>query len=110
MDLDAEAVPHFFAENDPERANRVMVDWLAEHRLVPFYSLYAGDAPLDDILEIMGEQNPTAHYILFGNVPDGKHAVVCRGGKVVHDPNWFHVPMIAGTADDYWTILVLARG
>jgi hypothetical protein len=110
LELDADQVPHFH-DDDPDgpTATKRITAFLASHRLAPFYVAYDGAYSMDDILSLMGEQNPTAVYLLFGRTHSGGHVVVCQGGAMVHDPAWSRSPLIGGGDSGYWSIMVLAR-
>ena len=109
MDVDADNVPHFYYDNDPEAGLQRMATWLEMRHHAPFFSHYSGELPLDAVLNMMNEQNPFAVYILFGATESGQHVVVCRGGKIVHDPAWLPMPIIRPGDHGVWSVLVIAK-
>jgi len=110
LDFDAEQVPHFADGNASAReVYDALTNWLSTFNLVPFYSCYPGSASRDDMLEMMGELNPTATYMLFGSTVSGDHVVVCQGGQVVHDPAWYGTGLIGPGSNTFWTVVVIAR-
>lgn len=82
-----EGVPHFangwpsgdvFAQRERE--------WLLTQGVAPVIVAY--ECGLEDVLRCMEAQNPTIFYLLAGESAQGVgHTVVCRGGKIVHDPH-----------------------
>lgn len=109
MEFTAERVPHFHEDNPGYvEANRRLTKWLKHYGYAPVY-INCGDQSMDDILSYMGEQNPDAHYMLFGRNAGGDHVVVCHGGAVVHDPNWCPSPMVGPGSSGVWVVMVIAR-
>lgn len=111
MELDAEAVPHFYHDNCDGGTGFDRINaFVGQHGLATFTTAYSGDDTLAELLATMGEQNPTAVYMLFGRTASGgSHVVVCRGGQIVHDPAWSRSPLIAPTSAGCWIVMVLAR-
>lgn len=110
LELDAEAVPHFYHDNcDPVTGHNRMVDWLASVGYVPFSIGYEGCYALDEILEFNSDMNATAHYILAGSTGEGNHVVVCQGGRVAHNPAWYGCALVGPTDVGQWQITVIAR-
>lgn len=111
LELDAEAVPHFY-EGDcdaHEGMNRV-VSFVAPLGYMPFYIAFDGANSLDETLSYMAAANPQSHYLLFGmSSGGGDHVVVCRGGEVVHNPAWFGCSLVGPTQSGNWIIMVLAK-
>lgn len=108
LNLDPEKVPHFIEDGcDGETVHARIRAWLGERNLAPFWTHFDGSIPLEDILSLVGEQNPTAYYILYGATADGDHVVVCRGGEVVHNPAWYRIPFVGSPSWGCWTILVI---
>ncbi len=120
MEFAPERVPHFMHDNcSPAEANRRMVDWLRHYGYAPFVISCGGEDTMADILSYMGDQNPTACYMLFGRTEYENHVVVCRGGEMVHDPAWLSSPLIYPNGyskpeigppwQGAWAIMVIAR-
>jgi hypothetical protein len=110
MEIDAEAVPHFFHDdcNGDIGMDRVRA-WLREQGLAPFFASFDGSHPMADILAMQKMQNPDVHYMLFGATDGGDHVVVCHNGKVAHNPSWYPTPIVGPGAHGVWTIMVIAR-
>lgn len=110
LELTAEQVPHF-AFDDPggEVANQRIREFLASHRLAPFWINYDGSISRDELLGMMGELNSGAVFMLYGRTDSGDHVVVCQGGEIVHDPSWYRSPLIGAGSHGFWTVLVLGR-
>lgn len=110
MELGAPDVPHFAdgGATGEELADRIR-DWLALHRLAPFWVHYDPELTLAEILEMMGILNRNALYILYGNTGIGDHVVVCRGDKVIHNPMWAGSPLTGPGSHGFWTVLVICR-
>ena len=110
MEVDAEAVPHFFHDDcDGQTGIDRMRVWLDDQGLSPFFTSFDGGHPLDDVLAIQAAQNPGVHYLLFGRTEGGDHVVVCKGDKVAHNPAWYPTPIVAAGTHGFWTIMVIAR-
>lgn len=110
LDKDAEDVPHFFADHaDGSRGQRQLTEWLATQNYVPFFVHWDGGTSVAELLNSQRESNPTVHYLLFGATATGDHVVVCRGGEIVHDPNWYPQKIVGCPSNGIWTILVVAR-
>lgn len=115
MDMDAEAVPHFFDNIDSSdeagriRANNHMREWLAGHGHALFQAHYPGSVARDELFAMMEVVNPGVHYILCGSVGLGDHCVVCRGGKIVHNPAWLAMDIIGPCSYGAWSVMVIAR-
>lgn len=111
LDLDAEKVPHFYHDNcDPYEGNRRLREFLRPLGFAPWFIGFDGSITLAELLELMGEQNPDSHYVLYGrDTSGGDHVVVCRGDKIVHNPAWFGCSLVGPTSTGYWVTLVIAR-
>lgn len=117
MDTDTEQVPHFAdmgatADEALASARR----WLSGRGLTIAGFVFPGSESLPDLLGWMGENNPTVTWLLFGSTrhPDGSghggdHVVVCRGGEVVHDPQWIPNRIKSPHSTGHWFIWVVAR-
>lgn len=117
MDRDTEQVPHFAdlgasGEEALAHARR----WLGRRNLTIATFAFPGDMPLSDVLDWMGQANPTVTWLLFGSTahPDmlhggGDHVVVCQGGEIVHDPAWVRSSIKSATSAGIWQIWVIAR-
>lgn len=110
LELDAEAVPHFAHDNPDENElwSRIRA-WLRLSQLSPFIIQYP-PMPLAELLIVMGQINPDAHYLLFGGTASGNdHVVVCHGGELAHNPAWYGGSIVAPTSLDMWQVVVLTR-
>jgi hypothetical protein len=110
MELDAEDVPHF-ADGDPSGPDVFdqLRQWLNARDYFPFFMGLSGDISLSELLAQQGELHPEIYYILTGNVGDGDHCVVCKGGAIVHNPSWIASPLTGPPSNGFWNILVLMR-
>ena len=106
-----EDVPHFYEDNcSGEEGMARVATYLATVGYVPFYTVYDGGNTLDGLLAFLGEQNPTAHYILFGGtIEGGDHVVIGYGGKIVHNPAWYGSSIVGPGSTGVWVTMVLAR-
>lgn len=108
LNLDAEAVPHFVHDGcDGTEMQERLRSYLATRSLAPFWAHYPGDAPLAEVLDIVGSQNPNVPYLLYGHTGEGDHVVVCVGGEIVHDPNWYRVGFKKCASWGAWTVMVI---
>lgn len=111
LDADASDVPHFYEDGSPDGKMR-LGEWLGSIGYVAAWFYSDGNDPLEAVLEFMGAQNPHLYYMLLGRTEGGAHAVVCQGGAVVHDPNWYKTPLISGGDTNVglvWSICVLVK-
>ena len=106
LDLDADEVPHFAdMGRSSDAAFKLMRSWAWQQGLAPFLVAYG-----DDPREVFTDLNPDSVYVLFGGTSDGTdHCVVCRGGKVVHNPAWYGSSLVGPTSQGYWQVLVMGR-
>lgn len=109
LDMDPASVPHFYHDGSAEAGMQRITEFLAKLKLAPFFMHYPATLTLDEVLDWMGEQNPTVPCILFGEAESGgDHVVVCLGGKVVHNPSWL-AEIVSAPTHGHWTIMVIAR-
>lgn len=94
LDLGREEVPHFAEDCGPEDGmlsfDRLTV-FLQHRKMVPIWIAYDAAHPgsFEEIMSLVGQLNGDAHAILLCGTPsETDHAVVVKGGKVVHDPSW----------------------
>jgi hypothetical protein len=83
FELNREDVPHFGAMPD-ETWLKDYVRWLHKHG----WAIFTRHAVTDTHPEIQEDENP--YYFAIGRTPrdpEVTHMVVCRDGKVVHDPH-----------------------
>jgi hypothetical protein len=110
LDLDTDAVPHFYHDNPTgEVGMQRMREWLAGRGLAPCAIGFPPD-PLSEILDHMGQYNPNVPYLLYGSTSDGgDHVVVGQGGKIVHNPSWYGCHVVGPSSAGHWQIVVLCR-
>lgn len=95
LDLGREEVPHFAADIKPGEDGWLALDrltvFLRQRKMVPLFFAYNGGHPAsyDEILKQVAHFNGDAHAILLCGARGGTdHAVIVKGGAVVHDPGW----------------------
>lgn len=93
--LDRDDVPHVFKGADIRQEKNMMAawaelrKWMAEHK--KFLALF----PAEDHVDFMLSNNPDVPYILWCHTSDGNdHTVLCKNGKVIHDPAWYRSEII----------------
>lgn len=70
----------------PDSSVQIMTTWL-KGRGCGGYVEFGFNLLLERVLENIGNSSPEAYYILTGcNEAMRTHAVVCRGGLILHDP------------------------
>lgn len=114
MEIGLDDVPNF-GEGGPTTEEFVERQraWCAEYGLAMVCIPFCGDDGIDPVLRTLGGQ-PCAsgvHYILAGRSRTGvNHAVVARGGEIVHDPS-LTGSGIVGPCDDghYWASFFIAE-
>lgn len=109
MNLEPYRVPHFADKGvSGEEMIAAMRAWLADRWLVPFIGHFDGEATFAEILEQQAEVNPGCYYMVFGSNGEGDHVVICRDGKVAHDPAWYRTPLVGPGSTGVWIVMVLA--
>lgn len=105
LGLDRDAVPHVYHDGcDGEEGERRMTTFLRSVGVVKIDILYQGGISV--ILPAVGHMNPGVYHLLCGKSRNGVgHCVVCRDGKIVHDPALDDSGIVA-PADDglYWIV------
>lgn len=79
--IDSDDVPHVF-DSRP-----ILESWSALREWLRLQGKTLSIFPLDEHAEFMSENNQDIPYILICATMNGNHAVVCRNGKIVHDPS-----------------------
>lgn len=108
MDMDGDAVPHFFEINDGEYAMNALREWLQPLGYAPF-AMHLNDDTFEDLMFNMEASNPNSVYILIGSIGDGDHAAVYKGGQKLHNPAWYPMPFVGPAANGFWSILLIAK-
>lgn len=110
LDKQVEDVPHFGEHfMDSDKFNKAVADYLLTQGMRVFTTPYHGETPLHEMLKAIGHYNPDCYYLLTGQSPRNvNHVVVCRGGRIIHDPH-FDGGFITGPAqpDGYYWVDVL---
>ena len=110
LELDSEAVPHFYHDDcDGETGDRRLREFLKTKGLTPFVSYYPGSENLDDLLHVQQMQNPGVNFILFCQAGGGDHVVICKDGKVVHNPSWVPSGVTGPNSNGFWGIMVFVK-
>lgn len=111
LELPAEKVPHFAHDNaEPFTVYQRVREYLADHKLAPFWINFDGAIPREDLLSMLHQLNPESIFMLYGSFEHGgDHVLVCRGGEIVHDPAWYRSPMTKPGSHGTWTVCVLGR-
>lgn len=109
---DVTDVPHFMHHGDDERGSQEMRDWLNARGYAPFIMGVGGSTSLEEIQDVQRQVNPGIEYLLFGRADNGDdHVVVCRDGKVVHDPSVKASPIVSPCVIDgqpaAWVLMIL---
>lgn len=105
-----EDVPHFFEDGATGDVGQWRLrEYLATLGFGAFYAHYDGSLPRDEVLGMIGEQNPNMHYILCASANGGDHSVVCCNADIVHNPIYYGGGITGPNSDGFWSILVIAR-
>lgn len=80
--IDRDDVPHVFDDTNHRAGWACLRSYLASHG--KFIALFAIG---HDHGEFMGAENDGVPYLLLGGSSHGDHAVVCRSGEVIHNPD-----------------------
>lgn len=105
LDLPPDDVPHFYAnenKSDPE-VRKELQNWLVkEHRLGIAAVYFNCQLSITEVMEFVGRWNPGLYYLFSGGSErDTFHVVVCRDGKMVHDPHPSGAGLIGPFQDTY---------
>ncbi len=100
LELGANDVPHF-SDGDPggEEMHRLLREFLAPKKLTSVFVGFDASEGFANVMEMFDMMNGHIHAILFCANDSGNHAVVIKGGKVVHDPSW------GGKRSEYFPIV-----
>ena len=110
MDMNPPDVPHFYHDNcDGATGLQRIKDWLKPHGYNMMVIGVSGSLTLEAILLDFALANPDVHYILQGRTSEADHVVVCKGGKVVHNPMWYKKPLIGPDSSGNWVIMAIVR-
>jgi hypothetical protein len=109
MELPTGKVPHFIDTHGEIDISQLNL-WFARRGYAPFWVAYPGEWTLDQLLSAQSTVNPGVHYVLFGGVSEGNHAVVCKGGAVVHNPAWYGGTLTGPVHDlNVWQIMAICK-
>lgn len=107
--LSIDNVPHFADGNPSVREFNDRVDtWLAARNLTSVTVPFTGE--LNTVLAAFDACAPHAFCLLTGASKRGiNHTVICRNGRIVHDPSPDRCGVVAPSSDGYFwfTIIVL---
>lgn len=109
LEMKSADVPHFYHDADPTSGRNRIREFLALLGYAPFWTTFNGSESIETLLETMGVVNENAYYILFASNGDGNHAVVCRGGEIVHDPSLWRKPIVGPLDIGDYVILVISK-
>lgn len=110
LSMPAEHVPHFYHDDcDGLEGVRRIREFLKSIGYGVFTVQYSGEAPLSDVLAVMNDNCPAAYYMLFGSNSGGNHVVICQNDQIVHDPNWYKMPIIGPLSTGAWAVMVLVK-
>lgn len=99
--IDCDDVPHVFDERAAEDSWAALRSWLAaKHKVLAVFSV-------DDHFEFMQSSNPGITYMLLCSIADGDHAVLCRDGKVVHDPAWYRTEIVGAHSCGHYLVFIV---
>ena len=107
-------VPHFMAKGDDQDGHDMLRSYLQSQGLVPYINGYpAQQHSYDDVQAMQAAVNPGVTYLLFGKSADINHVVVCRDGKIIHDPGGAITERLSaghnhdGIPGGVWLVMVL---
>lgn len=107
--LNRDDVPHTFTSLNGEECWFFLREWLAPLGLAPFITSYPGDLSFDEFMEHMKVNNPDSFYILLAKSGGNDHAVVCKAGKVIHNPSWYPEKITGPHSLGEWIVVVLGK-
>ncbi len=111
LDMEPDAVPHAYQDGcDADTADKRIDTFLHDLGLGLFRAYYPGDAELQTVLNHVGYSlSPGTHYMLFCNVQESGHVVICEGNKIVFDPAWYVVRDYKPLSNMLWMVAVLVK-
>lgn len=101
--IDRDDVPHVFDGRSALQAWRDIRAYLAGLNK----TLFLFPVIEFDPHELMKNNNSEIPYMLLGATVRGDHAVICRDGKVVHDPSWYKSDIIKPGSVGFWVIGII---
>jgi len=110
LELDAEDVPHWYHDDDGNRAASEMREWLSfTHGMVPAYFPLPQEMNLHAVGEYMTRRFADVDYMLWCNCGGSDHSIVCRNDIVTHNPAWYKSPIDGAHSSGVWIIIILAK-
>jgi len=99
--LDRDDVPHVFDGRPAPDSWSELRAWLKSINRTLFL------VDVGDPWEYMELNNPGVAFMLLCSTGSGDHAVICRNGKVVHDPAWYKTEIKGPHSVGVWIVGVI---
>lgn len=109
LEMESEQVPHFFHDEDGERANMEMQKWLAEHGMIAAFIGFPGNLSFEQLAAHMTGTYMNRDYMLWCQCGSGDHALVARNDAIIHNPAWYKQAVTGPHSSGYWIVVILAR-
>lgn len=98
---DDKNVPHTFDGRESEES------WSQLRAYLKSKNRFLMLTPVPDPWEFMETQNPGIPYMLLCQNKNGDHAVVCKDGRVWHDPAWYKTDIVGEHSIGCWIVGVI---
>lgn len=110
LELPVEDVPHFFDGTMTNSESYAFYrDFLSQNG-IELFTLPLKDISFHDLMKTMENFNKSCTYLLIGKSPRGhNHIVICRGGKIIHDPHPDEGEFVGPCEDGFWWLEVFSK-
>lgn len=110
LELESSQVPHFFATyTDGVKENRDMQIWFAERGQILAFLGLPGSWSKEEFFDYMADTYKDREYMLWADFGSGDHAVVCKGGEIIHNPAWYRTPIEGPHSTGMWIAILIAK-
>lgn len=108
LEMESDAVPHFFHDGNGENGFDRMRVWLADRGRVPAYLPFGPEMSVDAVCWSLGVYGDIS-AMLFCSSAGGDHCIVINKDGVQHNPAWYASPIDGPHSQGVWIVILLAR-
>ncbi len=99
--IDRDDVPHTITGSTVKEVEK---SWSDLRRYLKTHGKYLALVDVTDPWDFMKENNPDIPYLLLCRTAENDHCVVCKDGKVFHDPSWYRTKIVGPNSIGFWII------
>lgn len=100
--VDRDDVPHTYLGHGAEQAWSDLRSYLK--KLGKYLALFVVEG---DVFEFMEINNPSIPYILLCRTENADHAVICKNGEIIHDPNTTPSEIVGEHSCGHWIVGII---